>query len=341
MDGSYPLMRGLQTGATGNPGETAVDFRGELAHTGPQRLIVLKDELFVEWRVSRENPEPIWLESIKELAAEKKGGKDRSRFFVPLKRLTAFFEKNPQPAPFLTIYHVSRCGSTLLARCLEQVPGIQVAIEPILINGYLGLVRMGRTFVPREFRTLIEAIALAGGTPFLAIKATSTWLFDLELIRSAGFGMSEVLLHRNPLEVLVSNMEGPPSFLRAQTIASFGARFPELLQVEPDQVIPKFLELSYRVASEAVASFDQVIGYPALVKHPRAVVESILGREIPESAAASISRIMKFHSKLRGKRFSGDSEEKIKKASPRMHEWSTTVKPGHHLLARFEKKFGR
>ena len=104
---------------------------------------------------------------------------------------------NPDPAGF--IFHMSRCGSTLVAQMLAALPGNTVISEAPLIDD---AIRTGR---PDWLCFVISA--LCSGPCFIKLDA---WhIHSLPLIRDAFPRTPWVFLYRDPVEVMVSQMRRP------------------------------------------------------------------------------------------------------------------------------------
>ncbi len=104
---------------------------------------------------------------------------------------------NPDPAGF--IFHMSRCGSTLVAQMLAALPQNTVISEAPLIDD---AIRTGR---PDWLCFVISA--LCSGPCFVKLDA---WhIHSLPLLRAAFPRTPWVFLYRDPVEVMVSQMRRP------------------------------------------------------------------------------------------------------------------------------------
>ncbi len=113
------------------------------------------------------------------------------------------------------IFHVSRCGSTLLARMLAAVPRHLVASEPPILNDLLRLELPESPITDNERISFLRGIANtlsqppAGGAERLFLKLDCWHLFSLPLLQRAFPDASLIFVYRDPLEVLVSLMRRP------------------------------------------------------------------------------------------------------------------------------------
>jgi hypothetical protein len=112
------------------------------------------------------------------------------------------------------IFHVSRCGSTLVANVLDRLHMVQLADELQAPLDILG--PYWRPFpVSRQLADLDLTLALLGQplTPdkrALIMKFSSSSLTGLSLLEKISPGMRKVMIFRDPLEVLISNLRTPP-----------------------------------------------------------------------------------------------------------------------------------
>jgi hypothetical protein len=128
------------------------------------------------------------------------------------------------PAPTALIFHVSRCGSTLVAQMLGALPRHTVLSEPPLLDALI------REWAPAGYggerhlaclRGAIAALARAqADTVRLFVKLDAWHIFHVPLLRRAFPQTPFVFLHRDPLEVLVSLARLPSLALVRGTLTS-------------------------------------------------------------------------------------------------------------------------
>lgn len=124
-----------------------------------------------------------------------------------LAELEAWAERNPGIAPTGFIFHVSRCGSTLLAHLLGRLDGALVLSEPGPVDS---LIRAGARLEPARHVALLRAMvgalgqARAPGQDRLFVKLDAWNTLQHALIREAFPETPWIFLYRDPVEVLVS-----------------------------------------------------------------------------------------------------------------------------------------
>lgn len=107
------------------------------------------------------------------------------------------------------IFHLSRCGSTLVAQMIAAVPGTVVASEPAPFDGVLQYAH-GATDQPIELRlALVRAMAAAlgrraGGGAGFVIKLDSWHTQALPLLAQAFPQTPWIFQYRDPIDIMVS-----------------------------------------------------------------------------------------------------------------------------------------
>jgi len=114
------------------------------------------------------------------------------------------------------IFHVSRCGSTLVTQMLNTLPGVRGVGEPEALSVYLlQCARGGCAFDADEFRRLVKVFGRGLNPEDAYVIKFSSWnVLFLDQIRSALPNVPWVFLTREPTEVMVSNFRQPSAPLR-------------------------------------------------------------------------------------------------------------------------------
>jgi hypothetical protein len=115
------------------------------------------------------------------------------------------------------IFHMSRCGSTLLSNILAAIPRNVVISEAAVINAVLRATDYGH---PSELQQRwLDDLIRALGYPRLGIeenyfiKFTSWNVLHLQLICKVLPRLRWVFVYRNPIEVMVSVLRSPPGWM--------------------------------------------------------------------------------------------------------------------------------
>jgi hypothetical protein len=119
----------------------------------------------------------------------------------------------PASAPAGLIFHVARCGSTLVSQLLKQQGGLVVYAEPPPVNEIL---KPPQPWARRELvaalRSLGDAFARHARGPYV-VKCTSWNTLYCDMVAEAFPHSPWVLCLRDPLEVCVSLLQRPPGWL--------------------------------------------------------------------------------------------------------------------------------
>lgn len=154
--------------------------------------------------------------------------------------------------PDLLVFHVSRCGSTLLTQLLGLDEQITTLAEVPLFDELLAL--------PAKYdrRTLLRAAThlLRRGTDKLIIKCDSWHLLHYDFLRSCFPQTPVVFLYRNPAEVWQSQckrfgVQAIPGYLRAEQLPGFSLAGNSAIAAGP--YFGKLLELFFEKMIQYVA----------------------------------------------------------------------------------------
>jgi hypothetical protein len=191
-------------------------------------------------------------------------------------------------APRAIIFHSSRCGSTLVARMLATIHGVQVLSEPGPVNDLLiecpG--RLDRATCLRALGSLVRALGRprnAGHHHF--VLKTSSWNIRYHgLFREAFPDVPMIWIHRDPEEVLASVVRRPAGWTEVQhvpflTQALFGIPGEEAASLTPAQYCARVLASLLNAALAALDSRVLVINY----------------RDLPDAVWTQLAPFLNFH----------------------------------------------
>jgi hypothetical protein len=251
-------------------------------------------------------------------------------------------DSEPSLEPAGMIFHLSRCGSTLISRLLRTVPGVVVLAEPAPLNALLRLDfhRVDEATLARLVRLLVRALGRCrhGDEHQLVLKCTS-WNVRQRAILAAAFPETPwIWVQRDPVRVLASLLATPPGWLGLQGRPQGAAR---LFGLDPAAVpAMSCVEFAARVLGamlDAAATDPDrrlLIDYDDL---PTAVWQRVAPHFGLEADAAAIERMIeesRFYSKDSAPRvFTGDAPERrvatdeIRDAAERFAE------PGYRAVA--------
>ncbi len=241
-----------------------------------------------------------------------------------------------EPSAF--IFHMSRCGSTLFANCLRSLDDAIVISEAQPCNTALtpyskGLWSFDSTEWAAErdrlLRTFVTCLGqrLKGDERRLFFKLSSWNTSRMGILRALWPSTPWIFLSRNPVEVMVSNLESTTGWRTlqdspAQSRALFGWRDADSREMSPEEYCARVLGQFCWTAKNLRTERDQLLDYRDL--NLEAVI-SALGRlnidPNPEEKAhmAEQFNVHAKHWHQPGK-FENDSGAKQNRATPDQQE---------------------
>lgn len=187
----------------------------------PAALLREGDEVRLRWMLFDAQPfrEPFFHDDINRIKS--KFAVNRQRPFVQT-AVSTLAPTRMEREPDLLVFHVSRCGSTLLTQLLGLDEQITTLAEVPLFDELLALP------ATHDRRTLLRAAAqlLRRGTEKLVIKCDSWHLLHYDFLRSCFPDTPVVFLYRHPGEVWQSQckrsgVQAIPGYLHAEQLPGF------------------------------------------------------------------------------------------------------------------------
>lgn len=247
---------------------------------------------------------------------------------TPVGYLGSLAREFPGIAPAGFIFHLSRCGSTLVSRMLATLERNLVISEAPALDQLLLLSGTGALGPPESgtmaLRGLVSAIAQPrNGEDRFFIKFDSWHVRELPAILDAFPGVPWIFLYRDPVEVLVSQRR------RAGIQMVRGIIDPRRLGLDPDAVHPAAVaEYSARVLAQLcnAALENRGKGSGLFVNYrelPGAIFGAIarhFGLELTPEERATMTEAAKFDAKSPGFAFEDDSEGKQREATDQIRQ---------------------
>lgn len=143
----------------------------------------------------------------------------------------------PHLSPSGFIFHMSRVGSTLLANALRALPSSLVIVEPRPLNQLL--VSPFRHSRPADWSTWLAGLLAVLGQPrrpdqkHYFVKFSSHNVLQLDLIRRIFPEVPWLFLYRDPVDVMVSNLERPARWYGVHRNPPAG---PNIFDIAPDRL---------------------------------------------------------------------------------------------------------
>lgn len=180
---------------------------------------------------------------------------------------------DPRTAPAGIVFHVGRCGSTLISQSLKQHGDVVVYSEPLSFNELLSLAAP-RAEIVAALRSLGEAFALHAGKRYV-LKLSSWSTLFCDIVAEAFPATPWAFSIRDPIEVGEAILRTPPPwFLGGTAPATHITR-----AIDPTaaaQTPEVFYALMYAAFCDAVLRLDRRRG--VLVRHedlPQAITDAL------------------------------------------------------------------
>lgn len=243
----------------------------------------------------------------------------------------------PGMAPAAFIFHVSRCGSTLLCNVLRALHDTQVVGEPQPVTALLAPLEAGVwPYAPVEWqarrdlllRRMVERLgqpSLPGASRYV-IKFTSYSAMRMGVLRALWPQVPVIFLVRDPVEVLVSNLRRSPGWMHLwqrprQAASVFGWR-----ESSTDMPREEFLARAYgslcQTASRHIEAPSLVLDYRELLADggQRVMAELGLGRPDAAEQTRIDAALGRYSKDVAGQApHQADGAAKLAQATPAVH----------------------
>lgn len=221
------------------------------------------------------------------------------------------------------IFHLSRCGSTLVAQMLASLDSALVMSEPDPIDMVLRApTAMSEPDVAGDWlRWMMSALGQRRRTPQerFVVKLDAWALFQLPLIRRAFPDTPCVFVYRDPIEVLVSHLghRGYHMVPGALPLAWLGLSPREQCSLSPEAYCASVLAGLCRAAiPSARDGYLRLINYESLPESVVEVVAPLFGFEMGPSERTGFASVAERNAKNPALPFVADSGEKQRSATP-------------------------
>jgi hypothetical protein len=247
----------------------------------------------------------------------------------------------PSLEPAGMIFHLSRCGSTLVSRLLGTLPGVVVLAEPAPLNALLGLDpdRVDEAALVGVVRLLVRALGRRRhGDERLLVLKCSSWNIRRQAILAAAFPETPwVWVQRDPARVLASLLTKPPGWLEVQATPRRAA---QLFGFDPAAVSAMTrAEFAARALGAMLTAAATDPTRRLCIDHadlPAAVWESVAPHLGLEADPAAIDRMMnesRFYAKDPASRvFAGDAPERRPITGAMREAAQRFAEPGYRAL---------
>jgi hypothetical protein len=244
-------------------------------------------------------------------------------YVTAVERLCAWIEERPHLQPSGFIFHMSRCGSTLVSQMLAAVDCNLVVSEASAIDAVVQAAHRTPDFgderQARWLRSIVGTLGQKrrGDERHFFIKLDCWHSVALPVFRRAFPAVPWIFLYRDPVEVLVSHLQMPGAHMVRHDVGL------DLGGIErsygPGQAEHYFARVLAKICEPALQHCTPdgglLVNYREL---PDAVFSRILphfGIVVTDDQRAAMTEAARFDAKAPGFAFSGDSEAKQRRAS--------------------------
>ncbi|MES1262701.1 MAG: sulfotransferase family protein [Acidobacteriota bacterium] len=255
--------------------------------------------------------------------------------------LDRWHEQSPGLAPSGFIFHMSRCGSTLIARMLAALSGALVISEALPLD----VLARSRWLHPMEKARWLRSMVGALGQPRSGdetryfIKFDSPTIVALPFLRQVFPETPWVFVYRDPEEVIVSHLREPAAFMTPGMITDcplLDAPPHELSELTPEEYTARVLA---QICATAAQAFTQQTG-GLLVNYSQlpGALETAIARHFALSLTGaelhSLGLVSGLHAKNPRRQFEADGESKRREASDSVRAAALQVAPFYRELER-------
>jgi sulfotransferase family protein len=240
--------------------------------------------------------------------------------------LCSWREKSPGLKPSGFIFHMSRCGSTLVAQMLASLSQSVVVSEasPIdsVIRARLRDTQLTEVQQIDWLRSMISALGQrrTGNESHYFIKFDAWNTLDLTLIRKAFPEVPWIFMYRDPVEVLISQLGRRGAHMIPGVIDPllFGMDIAMATSMSSEEYCASVLATICKAALEHHRE-GRLINYQEL---PEALLEpsGFLGVTFTASQIDSMRQVTKVHAKNHSATFEADGARKKQKANEAVRE---------------------
>lgn len=295
----------------------------------PIRLFPTAQGYSVDWiRLGEDRfTEPFFTQSVQKLI--RKPFHQAFRRQCSIQTLVQWASGIPAIAPDGLVFHTSRCGSTLISQMLNSVPGCANLSEPPPLDSALQMA-ISVSVDPALKLATIRALATAWARAFrladqeskahsLVIKADAWSVFGANLVRAVWPETPWVLLYRNPVEVVVSQLNNRAAYMipGVMGLNLTGLPVQQAYQLSPEEYVTR--SVGGVLTGIGHASRDSkaiLVNYCELPSAIEGRIAPHFGIGIPPACRVVLNQASTAHAKEPSMTFSPDSATKQRAASP-------------------------
>jgi hypothetical protein len=279
--------------------------------------------------------EPFFPQSIRRMRMSVPPPRER---MTSMDDLVEFANGLPPVSPSVVVFHVSRCGSTWLSNALGTGDRVVVLSEarPIGTLASLTLFRQGRvapeTTASLRQQLLDAVIRVCAYHHYtedakVVIKCNASSLLCMSTLRSVWPDIPFVVNIRDPLEVMVSNLQLPAGWVRAKNVplgtrTLFGWDAAEVHRMSDEEYCARGLAAFYEAGLRQLDAGCRVVDYQDLGDPLFREIAADAGISLPARESREYRAVLDLYAKdpERATTFEADHERKKSAATDAMKE---------------------
>jgi hypothetical protein len=266
------------------------------------------------------------------------------RFRTPVAALGEWFDRKPGLKPTGFIFHLSRCGSTLITQLLATLPRNVVVSEARVLCAAVRSPAVPEQQRATWMKWLVSALGQPrkGAEQHLFIKFDPVCIMDFSLLRLVFPDVPWMVVYRDPVEVIVSHLRAPaPMMTRGMLGLDCLALDPsEVAAMDDEEYAARVLGILTEAAVQHARSGGLLVHYSQLPELVWGTFQEHFGVAFSTEEIERLQQLAVFDAKQPQHRFSSDTEAKNDEATERVRQLAgRCVTP--HYLALEELRTGR
>jgi hypothetical protein len=252
---------------------------------------------------------------------------DALRLQTPLDVLGPEQDERPGMQPTGLIFHMSRCGSTLLGRMLGALPGSLVISEAPPVDQVL----RARTHAPQVtedqralwLRWIVGALGQRwhGEEQRYFLKLDAWHALDLPLIERAFPGVPWVFLYRDPVEVLVSHQRQMSWMMSAVNGPHLlGVSVADAFPIPREEYAARVLARICEAVVQRATDPGRLINYRELSTAALDRIPRLFGLDLSEIERDAMRAAARYDAKHPTRPFTSDAALKQREADPTVRD---------------------
>jgi hypothetical protein len=254
--------------------------------------------------------------------------RDPRVIFVPIEDFVVLHDPRPIPNTHF-LFHMSRCGSTLITQMLSVLNRAFVLSQPLLITKLLSPLTLLPSHVDRRALLFAAISGISACAPhecdYIFFKFESWNVFYLDYFAPLFPDATCCFVHRNGLEVLMSILRRPSLWLRSRhSSGPIFARHFEIESIEAihtmpdDEYVARMLGAFCRFVANRRSSIANNISYESLPRSLPTIVQGLWKYPLSDADESAMLIRSRLNTKDPASKevFNSDAENKRRMATP-------------------------